>query len=143
MRARLDDADSELATARAAMVESYGRWRRALEDVENLWALAAWVSLRERSIVLRFAVSALFVLGLFFCHLFSVGLYGLGLLSYELYRLGLYYASAPDSFLATLRSRKSTLKLPLRSGRHWRTLCLLRSPAPSTISASSSRWPMH
>jgi hypothetical protein len=44
MRTRLDDAESELATARAAMVESYGRWRRALEDVENLWALAAWRS---------------------------------------------------------------------------------------------------
>jgi hypothetical protein len=44
MRVRLDDAESELATARAAMIESYGRWRRALEDVENLWALAAWRS---------------------------------------------------------------------------------------------------
>lgn len=44
MRARLDDAELELATARAAMEESYGRWRRALEDVENLWALAAWRS---------------------------------------------------------------------------------------------------
>jgi hypothetical protein len=44
MRARLDDAESELATARAAMMESYGRWRRALDDVENLWALAAWRS---------------------------------------------------------------------------------------------------
>jgi hypothetical protein len=44
MRGRLDDAESELATARAAMMESYGRWRRALEDVENLWALAAWRS---------------------------------------------------------------------------------------------------
>lgn len=44
IRARLDDAESELATARAAMMESYGRWRRALEDVENLWALAAWRS---------------------------------------------------------------------------------------------------
>ena len=44
MRARLDDADAELATARASMIESYGRWRRALEDVENLWALAAWRS---------------------------------------------------------------------------------------------------
>jgi hypothetical protein len=44
LRARLDTADSELATARAAMLESYGRWRRALEDVENLWALAAWRS---------------------------------------------------------------------------------------------------
>jgi hypothetical protein len=44
MRARLDDAESELATVRAAMTESYGRWRRALEDIENLWALAAWRS---------------------------------------------------------------------------------------------------
>lgn len=44
MRARLDEAESDLATARAAMMESYGRWRRALEDVENLWALAAWRS---------------------------------------------------------------------------------------------------
>lgn len=44
MRARLEDADAELATARTAMMESYGRWRRALEDVENLWALAAWRS---------------------------------------------------------------------------------------------------
>jgi hypothetical protein len=44
IRSRLDDAESELATARASMVESYGRWRRALEDVENLWALAAWRS---------------------------------------------------------------------------------------------------
>jgi hypothetical protein len=44
MRARLEDAESELATARAAMIESYGRWRRTLEDVENLWALAAWRS---------------------------------------------------------------------------------------------------
>ena len=44
LRGRLDDADMELATARAAMIESYGRWRRALEDVENLWALAAWRS---------------------------------------------------------------------------------------------------
>jgi hypothetical protein len=44
VRGRLDDAEAELATARAAMMDSYGRWRRALEDVENLWALAAWRS---------------------------------------------------------------------------------------------------
>jgi hypothetical protein len=25
-------------------MEGYGRWRRALEDLENLWALAAWRS---------------------------------------------------------------------------------------------------
>src|SRR5205085_6887217 len=76
-----------------------------------LWALAAWISLRERSILLRFGVSALFVLGLFFCHLFAVGLYGLGLLAFELYWLGAYYASSPRPLLAELRSAKSVLRL--------------------------------
>jgi hypothetical protein len=42
LRARLDEADAQLATARAALLDDYGRWRRALEDMENLWALAAW-----------------------------------------------------------------------------------------------------
>jgi len=44
VRTRLDDAETQLAQARAALMEGYGRWRRALEDVENLWALAAWRS---------------------------------------------------------------------------------------------------
>jgi hypothetical protein len=51
-----------------------------------LWALATWVWLRERPWPLRLAVSALFVVLLFFCHLFAVGLYGLGLFAYELWR---------------------------------------------------------
>ena len=76
-----------------------------------LWALAAWISLRERSILLRFGVSALFVLALFFCHLFAVGLYGLGLLAFELYWLGAYFASSPRPLLAELRSAKSVLRL--------------------------------
>jgi hypothetical protein len=42
LRARLDEADAQLAAARASLLEDYGRWRRALEDMENLWALAAW-----------------------------------------------------------------------------------------------------
>jgi hypothetical protein len=42
LRARLDEADAQLASARACLLEGYGRWQRALEDVENLWALAAW-----------------------------------------------------------------------------------------------------
>jgi hypothetical protein len=42
LRARLDDADAQLAAARATLLEGYGRWQRALEDMENLWALAAW-----------------------------------------------------------------------------------------------------
>jgi hypothetical protein len=41
LKARLDETDAQLATIRASMLEGYGRWRRALEDVENLWALAA------------------------------------------------------------------------------------------------------
>jgi hypothetical protein len=44
VRTRLDDAEVQLAHARASLMEGYGRWRRALEDVENLWALAAWRS---------------------------------------------------------------------------------------------------
>ena len=44
VRTRLDEAEAQLAQARASLVEGYGRWRRALEDVENLWALAAWRS---------------------------------------------------------------------------------------------------
>jgi hypothetical protein len=44
LRARLDDMEVSLATARAAVLEDYGRWRRTLDDLENLWALAAWRS---------------------------------------------------------------------------------------------------
>jgi len=44
VRTRLDDAETQMAQARATLMEGYGRWRRALEDVENLWALAAWRS---------------------------------------------------------------------------------------------------
>jgi len=40
----LADSDAALAAARAEILAAYGRWRRALEDVENLWALAAWHS---------------------------------------------------------------------------------------------------
>jgi hypothetical protein len=44
LRARLEEAESELAKARASVLEDYGRWRRALEDAENLWALAVYHS---------------------------------------------------------------------------------------------------
>jgi hypothetical protein len=65
----------------------------------SLWALVAWVWLRERNIFLRLAVSAAFVLGLFFCHLFAVGLYGLALLAFEIHRLLLIYARDPQQRL--------------------------------------------
>jgi hypothetical protein len=54
-----------------------------------LWALAAWITLRERAWPRRFAVSAAFAFVLFFCHLFAAGVYGLGLLALELHRLWL------------------------------------------------------
>ena len=44
LKARLDDADAKLAAARESLLDGYGRWRRALEDLENLWALGAWRS---------------------------------------------------------------------------------------------------
>jgi hypothetical protein len=52
-----------------------------------LWAMTAWIWLRERNLALRLSVSALFVIALFFCHLFVVGVYGVGLLAYESRRL--------------------------------------------------------
>jgi hypothetical protein len=52
-----------------------------------LWALAAWVLLREQSWPWRYVVSTAFVLLLFFCHLFALGVYGLGLLTFECERL--------------------------------------------------------
>ena len=65
-----------------------------------LWALVAWVWLRERNIVLRLAVSTAFVMALFFCHLFAVGLYGLSLLAFEIHRLILIYSSRRSEHLA-------------------------------------------
>lgn len=47
LRARIEEMEGRLAAVRAALLEDYGTWRRALEDVENLWALAAWRSTAE------------------------------------------------------------------------------------------------
>ena len=44
LRARLEEAETDLAKARASVLEDYGRWRRALEDAENLWALVQYHS---------------------------------------------------------------------------------------------------
>src|SRR6266702_3337281 len=77
----------------------------------SLWALATWVALRERAMVLRLAVSTLFVLALFFCHLFAVGVYWLGLFAFELQMLlavgGATYLALPrvlfDTYMADQR----------------------------------------
>lgn len=44
LKARLDDAEAKLAALRLSLLDDYGRWGRALEDLENLWALGAWRS---------------------------------------------------------------------------------------------------
>jgi hypothetical protein len=42
LRKRLDEMEDHLTDARALLLDGYGRWRRALEDLENLWALGAY-----------------------------------------------------------------------------------------------------
>ena len=64
-----------------------------------LWALAVWVALRDRRWPGRIAVSTLFALALFFCHLYVVGVYGLALLGLELQRL---WARRSDPLLPRL-----------------------------------------
>jgi hypothetical protein len=48
-----------------------------------LWGIAAWIALRRKAPWARGAVSLIFILLLFFCHLFALGLYGLTLFCYE------------------------------------------------------------
>jgi hypothetical protein len=47
LRARLDQVEAHLAAEYAALTDAYGSWKRALEDLENIWALAAWRSTAE------------------------------------------------------------------------------------------------
>ena len=47
LSARLDQMETNLAATRASLVEAYGRWTRALDDLENVWALAVWRSANE------------------------------------------------------------------------------------------------
>jgi hypothetical protein len=39
LRARLDEAEERLAGLRRSMLETYGSWSRAMDDLENLWAV--------------------------------------------------------------------------------------------------------
>ena len=44
---RLVDLEARLVAMRTSMVEDYARWRQTLDDLENVWALAAWRSASE------------------------------------------------------------------------------------------------
>lgn len=50
-----------------------------------MWGLAAWIMLRQRSLVLRMAVSAVFCVTLYVCHLYAVGFYGMAIGAFELW----------------------------------------------------------
>jgi len=50
LRKRLDEMEDHLTTARAALLDGYGRWRRALEDIEGLWALGAYRLAAEEAV---------------------------------------------------------------------------------------------
>jgi len=52
-----------------------------------IWALAAWIDVKERAWPIRFAISTAFIVALFFCHLSALGIYGIGLLSVEILQL--------------------------------------------------------
>ena len=47
---RHDEVEAILAGARASLIEDYARWARALDDLENVWALAAWRSATEEPV---------------------------------------------------------------------------------------------
>src|SRR5439155_25619571 len=51
LKPRVDDAEARLAEVRASLLDDYGRWCRALDDLENLWALANWRSVAAQEAV--------------------------------------------------------------------------------------------
>ena len=58
LKKRLDEMEGQLTAARATLLDGYGQWRRALEDVESLWALAAWRSTAEEPAELPGSIAA-------------------------------------------------------------------------------------
>ncbi len=96
----------------------------------SLWALAAWVFLRERIWPLRLIVSTLFVCALFFCHLSALGVYGIGILSFEMMRLWLLrrepwpwrlvdFVVSGLPFLAALPLLLASPTMRLAGGYYW------------------------
>ena len=58
LRKRLDEMEDRLTDARAILLDGYGRWRRALEDIESLWALGAYRSAAEEPVEPARAIAA-------------------------------------------------------------------------------------
>jgi hypothetical protein len=47
---RHDELEAILAGAHASLIENYARWAQALDDLENVRALAAWRSAAEEPV---------------------------------------------------------------------------------------------
>ena len=55
---RLEEMEDHLTDARAVLLDGYGRWRRALEDLENLWAITIYRLAAEESVEPARAIAA-------------------------------------------------------------------------------------
>jgi hypothetical protein len=96
-----------------------------------LWALASWVAVRDRAWPIRIAVSTVWVVALFFCHLCALGIYGIGLLSFEILRLWerrlkpnwtarlIDFAAGGLPFLAAAPLLYASPTMQLISGTYW------------------------
>lgn len=42
LRGKLDETEERLAEIRQSMLEAYGAWGRAMDDLENLWAVVGY-----------------------------------------------------------------------------------------------------
>jgi hypothetical protein len=63
--------------------DTYGNVNYEVGVGAALWAVAAWIAMRQSSAWLRGLVSAACVVGLFFCHLEAAAIYGLAIFSVE------------------------------------------------------------
>lgn len=95
-----------------------------------MWALAAWIALRQAPPLLRGAVSLAFVIVLFFCHLSALGIYGVAIASYEAWRAW----SAPADWRRRLGDA-AVLLLPFAAA-----LALLFAGPSSTLPVAPPRW---
>ncbi|MGH6683257.1 MAG: hypothetical protein ACRECA_04905 [Pseudolabrys sp.] len=95
-----------------------------------LWALAGWIAVRERVWPIRFALSTVCVVALFFCHLSALGIYGVGILSFEISRLWVLrrepwpgravdFAASGLPFLAAAPLLNASPTMQLVAGTYW------------------------
>lgn len=108
----------------------YGFMNFVFASALALWALAAWIALGGARPLVRGAVSACFIIALFFCHLFGIGLYGLGLAAVEGARL----ITGPRPRRDALADEAAALVLPFAPA------ALLLAISPTLDLARDASW---